>query len=120
MWFWVFMLVMNLMIPGIMILFGWLFLHKPPKKINELYGYRTARSRKSQAAWDFAHHYMGKLWFWLGIILLPLSVVFMLPVLGRGEGIVGLVGGILCFVQVLVMILPIYPTEQALKHRFGE
>lgn len=120
MWFWVFMLVMNLMIPAIMILFGWLFLHKPPKKVNELYGYRTTRSRKSQAAWDFAHHYIGKLWFWLGIMLLPLSVVFMLPVLGRGEGIVSLVGGILCLVQVLVMILPIYPTEQALKHRFGE
>ncbi len=120
MWFWVFMLIMNLMLSGMMILFGWMFLHKPPKKINDLFGYRTARSSKSQAAWDFAHHYIGGLWFRIGIVLLPLSVIIMLPVLGKGEDMVGLVGGILCLVQVIVMILSIYPTERALKQQFGE
>ena len=112
--------IMNLMLSGMMILFGWMFLHKPPKKINDLFGYRTARSSKSQAAWDFAHHYIGGLWFRIGIVLLPLSVIIMLPVLGKGEDMVGLVGGILCLVQVIVMILSIYPTERALKQQFGE
>lgn len=120
MWFWVFMLIMNLMLPGMMLLFGWMFLHKPPKKINDLFGYRTTRSSKSQAAWDFAHHYIGGLWFRIGIVLLPLSVIIMLPVLGKGADMVGLVGGILCLVQVIVMILSIYPTGRALKQQFGE
>ncbi|MGQ2983654.1 SdpI family protein [Flavobacterium sp.] len=29
----------------------------PPKKINPLYGYRTASSMKSQERWDFAQRY---------------------------------------------------------------
>jgi hypothetical protein len=33
---------------------GIVFWTYPPKKINEFYGYRTTRSRKSQEAWDFA------------------------------------------------------------------
>lgn len=33
----------------------------PPKKINPYYGYRTARSKSSQAAWDFAQKYAGHL-----------------------------------------------------------
>jgi len=120
MFFWIFMLMMNLLIPGIMIIMGRLFQRKPPKKINNVYGYRTTRSTKSEEAWRFSHIYFGRLWFRWGRVLLLVSVLFMTAVAGRNIEIVGTAGGILCSLQCVVMILPIIPTERALKQQFGD
>ena len=49
---------------------GVVFWMYPPKKINEFYGYRTTRSRKSQEAWDFAQRYSAKLMTILGLAAL--------------------------------------------------
>lgn len=65
--FWVFCLAMDLLIPAVMLLLGRRFLTKPPRTINSTYGYRTRRSMKSQAAWDFAHRTCGRLWSRLGL-----------------------------------------------------
>lgn len=120
MWFWIFMLVMNLLIPGFMIGFGWLFLHKPPKKINGIYGYRTTRSMKSKESWQFAHIYFGGLWFRWGWGLLLISALVMIAVVGRDIDTVGIVGGILCTLQCVVMLAPIIPTERKLKRKFDD
>lgn len=117
--FWIFMLCMNLLIPVVMVIFGLIFLRKPPKDINDLYGYRTPRSKASREAWDFAHRYLGKLWLRVGAVLAIATVPLMLPCLGGDVDFVGLYGGILCLVECVVMILPIIPTERALKKNFG-
>lgn len=46
--FWLFMLIMNLLIPFSMIGFGFYFQKHPPKEINELFGYRTPLSMKNE------------------------------------------------------------------------
>lgn len=116
--FWIFMVIMDLMIPVIMIVFGKVFLKNPPREINMIYGYRTGRSMKNKDTWDFAHRYFGRIWLWGGIVLLPLSIVVMLFALGRNQDTVGTVGGVLCFVQTIPMIGAILPTEIALKKEF--
>ena len=116
--FWIFMVIMDLMIPVIMIVFGKVFFKNPPKEINMIYGYRTGRSMKNKDTWDFAHRYFGRIWLWGGIVLLPLSLVVMLFALGRNQDTVGNVGGALCFVQMIPMIGAILPTEIALKKEF--
>ena len=73
--FWIFCLAMNLLLPVIMLVLGRLFQTRPPKTINGLFGYRTARSMKSQEAWDFAHRTRGRLWFKLGLVVLMGSIV---------------------------------------------
>jgi uncharacterized membrane protein len=40
---------------------SFLFRKFRPKEINGFVGYRTPRSMRSQAAWDFANSYSGKL-----------------------------------------------------------
>lgn len=42
---------------------SFLFRKFQPKEINGLIGYRTARSMRSQAAWDFANHYSAQFLF---------------------------------------------------------
>ena len=64
--FWIFMLVMDFLLPLIMVVFGKLFQHCP-EEINSVFGYRTRRSMASQEAWNFAHHACGKLWFRWGL-----------------------------------------------------
>lgn len=116
--FWIFMMIINLILPITMILLGRYYSRKAPKNINWVYGYRTPMSTKNKETWEFAHKYFGKLWYKFGIILLPVSIVAMLFVLGKSENIIGIVGEIICGVQVVLMVLVILPIEHALKKNF--
>jgi len=116
--FWIFMLIMDLLIPFTMIGFGCFFLKKAPKNINALFGYRTTMSMKNKDTWEFAHKYCGKLWYVWGMILLFLTVIPMLWVIGKSEDMIGTIGGILCGMQMIPLIGCIFPTEHALKRNF--
>ncbi len=116
--FWIFMLVMNLIIPVIMTGFGWYFLKGKPEKINHIVGYRTKLSMKNQDTWRFAHQYCGKLWFVLGLILLILTPLIMVLGLKLDNNID--YGGIICTVQVILLVGTIIPTERALHRTFNK
>lgn len=116
--YWLFMLAVILLMPLTMIIFGRHFMHNPSKDINGSYGYRTSMSMKSRETWDFAHRYFGKLWFILGLILLPLSAAAMLFLLGKSVGTIGNASIVIMAVQLVFVIVPIFPTEAALKRNF--
>lgn len=120
MWFWIFMLIMNLIIPLSMIGFGKYFLKNTPKEINSVFGYRTTMSMKNRDTWDFAHKYFGKIWYICGLVLLPFSIILMFFVLGQNKDIIGILGIILCFIQIIPLIGSIFPTEKALKKNFDK
>lgn len=119
MWFWWFMFVCNLLIPAILILAGRM-MWKHCKKINGVLGYRTARSMKNMDTWKFAHEYCGRLWWKLGWIILVPSIFVQIPFVHSNDDVIGLVGGIICTVQCIVLIASILPTEAALKKTFTE
>ena len=116
--YWLYMLGVCLVIPLTMMIFGRHFMHNPPKDINSFYGYRTSMSMKSRETWDFAHRYFGRLWFILGLILLPLSAAAMLFLLGESVKAIGNSSLIIMGVQLLFLIIPIFPTERVLKKSF--
>ena len=118
--YWLFMLAVSLVIPLTMIIFGRHFMHSPPKEINGSYGYRTSMSMKSRETWDFAHRYFGRLWFILGLMLLPLSAAAMLFLLGESVKAIGNSSLIIMAFQLLFLIIPIFPTERALKKNFDQ
>lgn len=118
--FWVFMFVMILLIPLTMIGFGKMFLKNAQGDINAIFGYRSTMSMKNKETWEFAHKYCGKIWHVGGWILLVISVIPMLLVLGKDTDTVGLIGGILCMVQMLPLVGAIIPTEIALNKNFDK
>lgn len=118
--FWIFMFIMDMMLPLIMIICGKWFLKSAPKEINMVVGYRTSRSMKNKDTWDFAHKYCGKLWYKCGMVMLPVSAAAMFFFIEKNENIVGTAGGILCAVQTIILIGSIYPTEKALKDNFDK
>ena len=118
--FWIFMLCTVLLVPLIMLFFGLYFKNKSPKEINSLFGYRTTMSMKNKDTWEFAHHFCGRLWLVLGMIMLPLSVIPMLFFINQDIDVVGIAGGIIEGIQVGVLLISIFPTEKALKKTFDE
>ena len=118
--FWIFMLAMGLLFPAIMILFGSMFMKSAPKKINYIFGYRTDMSMKNRNTWEFAHKYIGRLWFRLGFLLIPITVIPLLFVIGNSENVVGTVGLIVSFIYTVVLIVPIFFTEKALNRAFNK
>ena len=118
--FWFFMLSIILLIPLIMIGFGWIFIKSAPKDINYVFGYRTPMSTSSEEAWKFAHKYFGRIWFILGFIILIPSVIGVVCVAGLDKDTVGYVGTAITFAQMFFMIIPMIPTEIELKKNFDK
>lgn len=118
--FWIFMTCMNLLIPLIMIVMGIVFIVRPPKNINAIYGYRTHRSMINLDTWDFAHKYCGKIWIVIGSIMLPICLVIMLLIMKEDSSIVGLLGAFLTIIEIVPFIYSINPVEKALQKNFDE
>ena len=117
---WIVMLIMDLIVPIAMIGFGKMFVNRPPKNINDLFGYRTAMSMKNRDTWEFAHRYCGKLWFRFGLVLLVISVPLLLLVFGKDIDTIGAVGLAICSIQLILMFMTIFLTENALKKVFDK
>ncbi len=120
MWFWWFMFICNLLIPILMIVGGRMMWKCPPKKINGVLGYRTNRSMKNIDTWKFAHNYCGRLWWKIGWIMLIPSAIVQLPFFNNSDSTVGTVGGIICVIQCVILIVSIFPTERALRRNFTD
>ena len=120
MWFWWFMFFFDLFIPALMIISGKMMWKYPPKNINGIIGYRTTRSMKNRDTWKYAHDYCGRLWWKIGWALFLPSVIIHFPFYNSSEEKIGSVGSILCTIQCVCLIIPIFFTERALKRNFTD
>lgn len=96
---------------------GYYFKKYPAKKINNMVGYRTKRSKASQEAWDFAQVYSSGLlftWSLAGIAGLALQLYTNKSLTPNTVAITGI--GILLAIVGGVF----YFTEKELKNNFGE
>lgn len=116
------MLVMNLLTPLVMIIYGRVFEKKPPKiaRSKFAFGYRTIMSMKNEETWEYAHRFFGKLWFRFGIAVGLISIIVLFFFIGKDKDTVGFAGMIICYVQLVAMLLPVIPTELALRRRFDK
>ncbi len=118
--FWIYMLVINLIIPLSMIGFGRMFMNGAPKDINAAFGYRTTMSMKNKDTWEFAHKFCGRLWFICGLVLMPISVIPLFFVFNTSIDIIGAAGGIVRVIQLTILVGSVFPTEVALKKTFDK
>ncbi|MDP4629843.1 MAG: SdpI family protein [Flavobacteriales bacterium] len=82
----------------------------PPKKINSIYGYRTARSMKSQENWDIAQRYSSRLMLKQGIVMLAIGgMLITLPI---SDEVSALISVSLFIISVIVLFVQ---TEKKLK-----
>lgn len=116
------MLVMNLLTPLVMIIYGRVFEKKPPKiaRSKFAFGYRTVMSMKNEETWEYAHRFFGKLWFRFGIAVGLISIIVLFFFIGKDKDTVGFAGMIICYVQLVAMLLPVIPTEISLRRKFDK
>lgn len=120
MWYWWFMFFCNLLIPLTLVAAGWLMWKHCPGEINEVWGYRTKNSMKNMDTWRFANAYCGRLWLRLGLVLLIPSALAQIPFMHSSDRMIGIVGGVSCGVQLVLMLGAVGATELALKRTFAE
>jgi len=118
--YWIFMTLMELLIPAVMIGCGIWFMKKPPSKINFLSGYRTRRSMMNRNTWDYAQRYCGRVWIVLGIIMIPVDIIAMFTVSGKTTLEIGNFSTILLFVQIIPMLATFFIVERKLKQTFDD
>lgn len=82
-----FLLVLNLIVPFVMILVGYLFKKHPVADMDSHNGYNTPTSRKSQEHWDYAQSIAPDVFIGLGktaglteIVLNLFLLLFRMPV----------------------------------------
>ena len=113
-----FNLIMTMLIPLIMVVCGWLFMHGIPKDRNSLFGYRTAMSVKNDDTWRFAHEYCGRLWLIIGLVLFAVTTVFMVLSMNMDPERVAFISGILMMIYVVPLLATVAATESAMKKTF--
>ena len=99
---------------------GWYFTRHTPGR-NSAFGYRTPMSSKSDLANAFAHQYIGRLWWVIGLVSLPVTLItfVVLLVLQLDEDTTGWSGGLI-ILECIVMLITILPTELALHRNFNK
>lgn len=114
----IFSFLMTLMLTLTMIVFGLIFLKRPPRNINSLYGYRTRMSSKNKETWDFAHEYAGRVWLNTGLLVFvcSMAVIILLKNSKNYERYMLT----LFYIQMGFMMMVIPLTEKALRKSFDK
>ena len=108
------------LLPLVMVLCGMSYVKRGPKRISRVQGYRSKMSMKNRETWDFAHKYLGDLWFKLGTPLMALTSVTSLIVFRQTDEKIMFWCCVILVIQVAIMLIPIHFTEKALKTNFDE
>jgi uncharacterized membrane protein len=105
---------MPLLVGIIFMIAAFIMLKFPPKKINMLYGYRTASSMKNQEQWDFAQRYSSKLMIYCGFGLTLSSILGLIIKVSEGTGVF-----ISTTMMIITILILLYKTEKAIKNKFN-
>lgn len=115
-----FLLVGCMFIPAILCVIGVFFLKRAPRKINRWYGYRTARSMKNYATWEFANKHCAKTLLKVGIVMLIVVSVAIFKLVECDEKTIELWATAIPLVEAVSVIFCVIPTEYALKQEFDD
>lgn len=118
--FWIFILIMDLLLPITFIVLGLIYIIRPPKKINQISGYRTSMSMKNIETWVFAHKVFGRILLPLGSILLSIAVVIAVLLFDYDIITISIICGIEVFVQLISLFISYVFVERILKREFDE
>lgn len=112
--------IVNLILPVVMVVGGYMMKKCPPKSISRWVGFRTALSMKNADTWAFAHACCGRVWWKAGRISLVLSVLVQLPFARAGEETLGTLALVLVLAQSFVLLGTVVYVQKELKRTFDE
>ena len=117
--FWILTFGVDLFMVLIMIVFG-RYLIKKAKKFKDPFGYNTGFSIKNKAVWEFSNLSIGRSWFIGGLVLAPIVIIIMLYNIPSELYAVARVGGAICSISGLYMVLCTLTTVILLRINFDK
>ncbi len=117
---WVLFLIVSLIIPLLMIVFGYIFGKEIPTMGESKLAYKSKRANLSKMTWSFAHKYLGNSWFITGAILLPVSIGIMYIFKNEENKNILITSIIIIVSEAIIMLLEIGIIELLLKKKFDE
>ena len=111
------LLILNLIIPFVMIIVGYILKKKPVKDMKSSNGYNTPTSRKSEEHWKYAQSIAPDIFINQGKILIIIEIVlslalFMLKVSIKYILFIGIIIGF------IFLFFSFYKTENKINSRF--
>ena len=101
-------------IPVVEIILG---LMKPKKEINNIIGYRTAKTMSSQEMWDYGQLLMKKYMLRSGIISLIIGIIGLLISLFLNPLWAGMLVAIIVVIQSVVLVVAVVMLENAMNKK---
>ena len=117
--FWILMTIMDLIIPFIMIGFG-RYLSNSTRADKELFGYKTAMWIKNTDTEKFAYNFCRSYYFFVGLIMAPISIIAITLIISDAIATVALIGGMICTFQGLLLAGAPLAAEIALRKTFDK
>ena len=112
--------IVNLIIPAVMLIGGYMMKTCPPRNISRWVGFRTALSMKNADTWAFAHACCGRVWWKAGWISLALSVLGQLPFAKAGEETLETLALVMVLAQSFMLLGTVVYVQRELKLMFDE
>ncbi|MEM6642578.1 MAG: SdpI family protein [Bacteroidota bacterium] len=103
---------MQFLIGPLLLILSILFKIFPPKKINDLYGYRTTRSMKSQEAWEASNRLSSNLMVGVAVVCCAVQLILFF-LLSPATAIL-----VTCILMCVLLLALIPITENFLKKNF--
>ena len=107
-----------LLIPVLMIIWGFWWIRKPPaypKNLGNFFiGYRTQWALKSPDTWLYSHVRYGRWMIGLGLVSLVLTVVFVFVLPAN------IVERAILAMDVIMLIIPYIPIEKDLRYYYDK
>lgn len=111
-------LVCALVFPLLAIFFGNKYRNNPPEKIAKGVAYSTQLSMQSRQSWNFAHKYIGTIWFFGGIVVGILSFLAVYFTKDMPKENIETVIIVAIVVQIILLGATVVPTEIKLSKKF--
>lgn len=106
-------------LPVITLIVGIISKNNPPKEINGFRGYRTALSKSSQEAWDYANMRSAQIMIKGSIISLVLGAVvlavYLIAKMSPLNAVFGALTIVVLMVQLVIVIIPNRSIEKELR-----
>ena len=111
-------LICALVFPLLAIFFGNKYRKNPPDKIAKGVAYSTQLSMQNRQAWNFAHRYIGTIWFYGGIVFCIASLLVVYFTKDTPKANIETFIIITIVVQLILLGATVVPTEIKLSKKF--
>ena len=113
-------LIISEILPLFVLLCGLRFRRGVPYNVLTIISYRTEKSMRSRASWDYAHNLCGRIWVVLGAVTAAVAAAAVTSASFFADAAVGYTAAIVMMSELAAIIISAACVEHALGRAFDK